>query len=37
MHDYKQPHNIYNEEDIVINYAIHTHPMTQLKTPDLFD
>lgn len=22
---------------IVVNYAIHTHPMTQLKSPDLLD
>lgn len=22
---------------IVVNYACHTHPMTQLKTPDLLD
>lgn len=27
----------YSEGDLVINYAIHTHPMTQLKTPDLLD
>jgi hypothetical protein len=37
MQDHKQPLNSVSDEDIVINYAIHTHPMTQLKTPDLLD
>lgn len=25
------------QEDMVISYAIHSHPMTQLKSPDLLD
>lgn len=34
---HNQPLNQESDEQIVINYAIHTHPMTQLKTPDLLD
>lgn len=36
MKQHQQP-LIIDEEDVVINYAIHSHPMTQLKTPDLLD